>query len=68
MKAIVFDRQKQRKEIDVESVTEIYTHIMTDMDVAYKITYKLSFYDKKMRPVYTEQSRQEVSTQERGAN
>ncbi len=68
MKAIVFDRQKQRKEIDVDAATDIYTHFMTDMNVAYKITYKLSFYDKKMRPVYTEESRQEVSTNEEGDN
>lgn len=64
MKAITYDKQKQRTEIEVDSITDSFTKIVSDMKVAYSITYKLSFYDKKMRPVYIEESRKQVPIEE----
>lgn len=62
MKAIAYDRLKQRHELEIEKATEIISNIATDTDKSYKVTYSLSFYDNRRRPVYTEKSREEITT------
>lgn len=62
MKAIAYDRLKKRHELDIEKATEVISNIATDMNKSYKVTYSLSFYDNRKRPVYTEKSREEITT------
>ncbi len=62
MKAIFFDKTKTRTQKDIDKATEELTLIQTNMNISYKIKYKLAMYDSKSRPVYIEVSRGEVET------
>ena len=60
MEAIFFDRDKNRITSEIEGTPETYSIIKTDTEVAYKVEYKMCFYDKKSRPVYIEKSRTKI--------
>lgn len=62
MKAITYDKLKIRREVEIEQATDLITEIVSDTKTSWSITFTLSMYDNKKRPVYTEQSRKIVET------
>jgi hypothetical protein len=63
MEAVFFDKEKKRMTKVLDKVEEQITIIVTDTNFAGKITYKLSFYDHKKRPVYTELERSNIDVE-----
>lgn len=63
MEAIFFDKQNRRSVQIIEQAVQQITIMVTDTEYTGKVTYKLSFYDSKKRPVYTELTRAEVATE-----
>jgi hypothetical protein len=66
MKAILFDKARTRSEMEIETPTETVTQIAVDgtTNAVFKITYSLSMYDNKRRPVYVEDSRETATAKE----
>ena len=56
-KIILFDKFKNRKEDEVENVTEEILLQQEEEGTKYNIKYILQFYDAKRRAVYVEKSR-----------
>lgn len=63
MKAIFFDRRKNRVVEEIDKVTEEFTLLKTDTEVSYKIVYKLEFYNTKGIPIYVEISREQTDVE-----
>lgn len=57
IKAITFDKMKVRRVIEIDDAIDTITHTYTDAEKSWQVTFTLSMYDNKKRPIYTEKSR-----------